>query len=165
MQINDEIANRVIGEASKLTSLPLLFTDKYGKVLCGRNREDLGLSISSVKEAVQSGAPVPLNPQEPPFANGAAFPVMLRDQVIGAATVIGSPTDYEPCLAMLSFTLNTLVEKMTAVEQASMKRNLTETWVANLFNEDYLDWAELENTARMLGIRVDVPSTVVVFSV
>ena len=165
MQINYELANYVIGEASKLTSLPLLFTDKSGEVLCGRKPSDVGLVIPAVKETVQSGTQVPLNPKEPPFAKGAVFPVMLRDQIIGAAAVLGSPSAYEPCLAMLSFTLNTLVEKTTEVERASQKRNLTETWIANLFNEDYTDWLELDNTARMLGIRVDVPSTVIVFSV
>lgn len=165
MTITYEIASFILDEVSRMTDARLYITNHAGEIVSGSNRLLTGTVVREAIEAIGGSDRVALTGAPPSRLTGVAFPICFQDQCVGAAILAGDPKDCEPILYMLRFTIETLVERSIHIRQGVYKRRMIESWIANLFNEEYSDWDELEHTAGALGINVNAYSTVVVLHV
>lgn len=165
MKLNYEIASFVFDEISQMIKLPIYITNAAGEIVSGTNRQMAGIILPEAVEAIGTNDSVVLTGEAPSGLTGMACPVCYQGKCIGAAVVVGEPSAYEPYLYILKFAMEVLIERSIHTRQGVYRRQMIESWIANLFNPDYNDFDELERTAATLGIDTGTASTVVVLHI
>lgn len=165
MTITYEIAAFILDEVGRMTDAKLYITNHAGEIVSGSNRLLTGTVVREAIEAIGGSDRVVLTGAPPSRLTGVAFPVCFQDQCVGAAIIAGDPKECEPILRMVRFAIEALLERSIHTRQGVYKRRMIESWIANLFNEEYNDWDELEHTASALGIHANAYSTIVVLHV
>lgn len=165
MKLNYDVASFVFDEISQMIKLPIYITNAAGEIVSGTNRQMAGTILPEALDAISTNGSAVLAGDGASGLTGLACPICYQGKCIGAAVVIGEPSAYEPYLYILKFAIEVLIERSIHTRQGVYRRQMIESWIANLFNPDYKDWDELERTAAALGIDTSTASTVVVLHI
>ncbi|MEA4970667.1 MAG: helix-turn-helix domain-containing protein [Candidatus Pelethousia sp.] len=165
MVITYDIANYILEELTRMVDLPLYITNHKGIIVTGYNKALIGKEIPSAQIAISQNDKIELQGDRPPHLKGIVFPIYFYDNCVGATIITDDPKRYEEYVYILKFSIEALIEKCVQTKQGTNKRRMIETWIANLFDEEYIDWDEMQRGAQTLGINTNAASTIVVMNV
>ena len=165
MIIDMEMALFLADEITGLTDTPITLTARDGEILSDSDTKNIGKISRDALRAVRQGTSVKLNRDSPPFRQGIALPILFQGEKSGAVLFAGRQKQIESQMGILMFALETLIERYLFVKQGNYKQRLVENWIRNLFDTDFSDWENLQETASELRINIAQGAAVAVLDV
>ena len=165
MLIDREMALFLEDEITGLTDTTITMTSQDGEILTDPDMKNIGMISEDALRAVRQGTSIKLNRENPPFRRGVALPILFQGEKAGAVLFAGRQKQIESQLGILMFALETLIERYLFVKQGNYKQRFVENWIRNLFDTDYSDWENLQETAAELRINIAQGAAVAVLDV
>ncbi len=165
MVIDKDIALFLTNEIAGLTDTPVTLTAQDGEILTDPDIQNVGSISRDALRAIRQGTSVKLNRETPPFRQGIALPILFQGEKAGAVLFSGRQKQIESQLGILMFALETLIERYLFVKQGNYKQRFVENWIRNLFDTEFSDWENLQDTASELGINIAQGAAVAVLDV
>lgn len=162
--ITPEIASDIIENIAGLTDYEIAIINHEG-VIVSRGGNAAGMSQPDALTAMAGGKAIIRGNSEadavPGARPGITLPIELHGNCVGAVSITGNPNDLRHFAYIVKFSVESLLEKMLLKKQGVYERKLLESWVLNLFEEEFPNFEELHSVAKSLNINTS--ATCVVF--